>query len=49
MESKPLHYDGSIQNNTDLKSEANNSEVFELTDKMRNNISANPYMSHITE
>jgi hypothetical protein len=45
MENKPLHYDGSIQNNIDLKSEANNNEVFELTDEMRNNISGNPYMS----
>jgi hypothetical protein len=49
MENKPPHYDGSIQNNNDFKSEANNSEVFELTDEMRKNISGNPYMSNITE
>lgn len=49
LENTPLHYDGSIQNIDDLKSEANNSEAFELTDEIRKNISGNPYMSHITE
>lgn len=49
MENKPLHYDGSIQNINDFNSEANNSEVFELTDEMRKNIGGNPYISNITE
>jgi hypothetical protein len=44
MESKPLHYDGSIQNVDVIKSEAN--EAFELIDEMRKNISGNPYISH---
>lgn len=49
MENKPLHYDGSIQDINDFKSEVNNSEVFELTDEIRKNISGNPYINHITE
>jgi hypothetical protein len=44
MESKPLHYDGSIQNIDVIESEAN--EAFELTDEIRKNISGNPYISH---
>jgi hypothetical protein len=46
MDSKPLHYDGSIQNVDAFESEANNNEAFELTDEMRINISGNPYMSN---
>ncbi|WP_209121098.1 hypothetical protein [Alkalihalobacillus sp. BA299] len=45
METKPLHYDGSVQNSESLESEANN-ETFELTDEIRKNISGNPYMNN---
>lgn len=45
MENKPLHYDGSIQNINEVKSEASNNEAFELTDEMRKNISGNPYIT----
>ena len=48
MESKPLHYDRSIQNVDANDNEANN-EVFELTDEMRKNISGNPYMMNKME
>ncbi|WP_338786035.1 hypothetical protein [Metabacillus sp. FJAT-53654] len=44
MESKPLHYDGSIQNVDVIESEVR--EAFELTDEMRKNISGNPYISN---
>ncbi len=45
MDSKPLHYDGSIQNVDAFERDANN-EAFELTDEMRKSISGNPYKSN---
>ena len=43
MEGKPLHYDGSIQKVVEAN-DASTSESFKLTDEMRANISANPYL-----
>jgi hypothetical protein len=48
MEGKPIHYDGSIQNNGDTISDFTN-EPFKLTDEMRVNISGNPYISNKME
>lgn len=42
MENKPMHYDGSIQNNHASDNDSAN-EPFKLTDEMRANISGNPY------
>lgn len=41
MEERPLHYDGSVQNEQSANEETN--EPFKLTDEMRLNISGNPY------
>lgn len=43
MEGKPLHYDGSIQNNANEKNEFVD-EPFKLTDEIRVNLSGNPYV-----
>lgn len=43
MEGKPIHYDGSIQSNSDLNQESMSNEPFELTEEIRSNISGNPY------
>ncbi|WP_198508253.1 hypothetical protein [Bacillus alkalisoli] len=43
MESKPLHYDGSIQQNEEVKVDAA-TESFKLTEEMRAKISGNPYV-----
>jgi hypothetical protein len=45
MDGKPIHYDGSIQNNESSESDTIVNEPFRLTDEMRVNISGNPYMS----
>jgi hypothetical protein len=44
MTNKPIHYDGSIQNNESSTNNAVN-EPFTLTDEIRANISGNPYLS----
>lgn len=49
MENKPNHYDGSVQavnGNQDLLSE---NETLIVTDEMRKNIAANPYVLHNEE
>lgn len=46
MESKPQHYDGSIQNVGAFDNETNENELFVMTDDMRKNISGNPYMNN---
>jgi hypothetical protein len=43
MEGKPIHYDGSVQNNLASNAELKETETFTLTDEMRKNISGNPY------
>ncbi|WP_211274893.1 hypothetical protein [Bacillus marinisedimentorum] len=43
MEGKPIHYDGSVQNPQNPNGESVN-ETFKLTEEMRVNISANPYI-----
>jgi hypothetical protein len=43
MDGKPLHYDGSVQNEYAENSEKNANEKFIITDEMRKNISVNPY------
>lgn len=45
MTNKPIHYDGSIQNNETSASNSTVNEPFTLTDEMRANISGNPYIS----
>lgn len=45
MTNKPIHYDGSIQNNESSTNTPAVNEAFTLTDEMRANISGNPYMS----
>ncbi|MGO4890589.1 hypothetical protein ACJ2A9_22865 [Anaerobacillus sp. MEB173] len=47
MDQKPIHYDGSRQDNGIAKEEA--IEQFVLTDEMRVNISGNPYHNEISE
>jgi hypothetical protein len=41
MNEKPIHYDGSVQNNEGSLLSVN--EPFILTDEVRENISGNPY------
>ncbi|MBE4907248.1 hypothetical protein IMZ08_04135 [Bacillus luteolus] len=48
MESKPLHYDGSIQNSEAYEASSPN-ETFVLTEEMRMNISGNPYVLEKSE
>jgi hypothetical protein len=45
MTNKPIHYDGSIQNNDDATANSTVNEPFTLTDEMRANISGNPYFT----
>lgn len=45
MTNKPIHYDGSIQNNETSTSNSTANEQFTLTDEMRSSISGNPYFS----
>jgi hypothetical protein len=45
MTNKPIHYDGSIQNNETSVSNSTVNEPFTLTDEMRASISGNPYFS----
>jgi hypothetical protein len=45
MINKPIHYDGSIQNNEASASNSTANEQFTLTDEIRANISGNPYFS----
>ncbi len=49
METKPLHYDGSIQNAEAFESEEHTNEEFTFTEEMRKSISGNPYMSNKME
>lgn len=42
MEGKPLHYDGSVQQQ-DSTAVNSSEEPFILTDEMRRNIGSNPY------
>ncbi|WP_185806788.1 hypothetical protein [Bacillus sp. HMF5848] len=41
MTSKPIHYDGSVP--AEANTESVTSELLQITDEMRLNISANPY------
>ncbi|MFD2680461.1 hypothetical protein [Bacillus seohaeanensis] len=43
MDGKPIHYDGSVQNNGILEGESTVKEQVKMTDEMRLNISGNPY------
>ena len=45
MTNKPIHYDGSIQNNETSTANSTVNEQFTLTDEMRSNISGNPYFT----
>jgi hypothetical protein len=45
MTNKPIHYDGSIQNNETSPAASTVNEPFTLTDEMRANISGNPYFT----
>jgi hypothetical protein len=44
MDGKPMHYDGSVQNDYASNVELQENEAFKLTDEMRKNISGNPYL-----
>jgi hypothetical protein len=48
MTNKPIHYDGSIQNNESSTNTTAVNEAFTLTDEMRTNISGNPYINENT-
>jgi hypothetical protein len=48
MENKPLHFDGSLQNISEVQSE-NNVESFVLTDEIRKSLSGNPYTNEKAE
>ncbi|QOR66443.1 hypothetical protein IM538_22220 [Cytobacillus suaedae] len=48
METKPLHYDGSIQN-PEAYDASSLTDIFVLTDGMRMNISGNPYVLEKSE
>ncbi|MFE8699965.1 hypothetical protein ACFYKX_04930 [Cytobacillus sp. FJAT-54145] len=44
MEGKPIHYDGSVINNSESSNyQPESNSPFILTDEMRKNISGNPY------
>ncbi|WP_198530513.1 hypothetical protein [Bacillus sp. LL01] len=45
MEDKPNHYDGSVQADVKRNTGVDN-ESFVMTDDMRKNIGANPYILH---
>lgn len=45
MTNKPIHYDGSIQNNETSASNSTVNEQFTLTEETRANISGNPYFN----
>ncbi|MEH6994741.1 hypothetical protein V7075_18850 [Neobacillus drentensis] len=45
MTNKPIHYDGSIQNNETSVSNSTVNEPFTLSDEMRASISGNPYFN----
>ncbi|MCM3693761.1 hypothetical protein [Neobacillus niacini] len=45
MTNKPIHYDGSIQNNETSTANSTVNEAFVLTDEMRASISGNPYFT----
>lgn len=43
MDGKPIHFDGSVQNNDRSNLDSMLNEPFTLTDEMRSNISGNPF------
>lgn len=43
MDGKPIHFDGSVQNNDLSNLDSMLNEPFTLTDEMRSNISGNPF------
>ncbi len=45
MDGKPIHYDGSVQNNGISEGESTVTEPVKMTDEIRVNISGNPYMT----
>ncbi len=45
MTEKPIHYDGSIQNNSAVTNDSSSSEPFTITDEMRKNIGGNPFIT----
>ncbi|WP_205439620.1 hypothetical protein [Peribacillus alkalitolerans] len=44
MDQKPIHYDGSMQGNYEVKDEVTNQDSFQITDEMRKFIGGNPYI-----
>lgn len=44
MDGKPLHYDGSVQNNDVSNLDSTVHESFQLTDEVRSNLSGNPFV-----
>lgn len=49
MNEKPIHYDGSIQNNDSSTVDATINEPFVITDEVRRNISGNPFVIENTK
>ncbi|WP_226668002.1 hypothetical protein [Metabacillus litoralis] len=49
MESKPSHYDGSVQADYTGSTAVNEIEELQITDEMRKNIAVNPYNVNVTE
>lgn len=45
MTEKPIHYDGSMQNNNGVLNDSDPTEPFTISDEMRKNIGGNPFIS----
>lgn len=48
MDTKPIHYDGSLQSTYEAEQETI-TEPFKLTDEVRTKISGNPYLHEANE
>lgn len=49
MENKPNHYDGSVQAVNGIEDSLTGNETLIVTDEMRKNIGANPFVLHNEE
>ena len=49
MNQKPLHYDGSLPIENETTIQSTSSEAYEMTNELRKNLGANPYIFNVTE
>jgi len=49
MNQKPLHYDGSLPLDYEATNDSTSTDAYEMTDELRKNLGANPYIFNVTE